>query len=376
MTKTIKNVYERIFSMENIELAYRNAAKHKRYTYGALEFTASLTDCLATVQRRIRNGDTAPVSLRCYFIHEPKLRLIWEQSFEQCVISWAFYQLLQPLFVKGYITDTYACIEGRGQVAAVERLYSWMGRAAVREQQTGREWYVLKLDISKFFYRIPHDKLLQVFDRKVSDKGVREWARQQLKGSGHRFGLPPGTDVSEAAPKERLANCGMPIGTLFAQMIANLYMNELDQYAKRALSLEFYIRYNDDIIVLMEGKEQLWEVRGNLERFLTEKLGLDPNPKKTAIRPMRLGVEFCGRRIFTDHYRLRKSTALAVKRNLKGVMKHYSCGELPLEKAMQTVQSYQALLAQGNNQALRRTIFGNEEGQGGWFLLKKEEKWE
>ena len=91
---------------------------------------------------------------------------------------------------------------------------------------------------------------------------------------------------------------------------------------------------------------------------------------------MRLGVEFCGRRIFTDHYRLRKSTALAVKRNLKGVMKHYSCGELPLEKAMQTVQSYQALLAQGNNQALRRTIFGNEEGQGGWFLLKKEEKWE
>ena len=180
------------------------------------------------------------------------------------MISWAFYQLLRPLFVKGYITDTYACIEGRGQVAAVERLYSWMGRAAVREQQTGREWYVLKLDISKFFYRIPHDKLLQVFDRKVSDKGVREWARQQLKGSGHRFGLPPGTDVSEAAPKERLANCGMPIGTLFAQMIANLYMNELDQYAKRALSLEFYIRYNDDIIVLMEGKEQLWEVRGNL----------------------------------------------------------------------------------------------------------------
>jgi len=371
MAKTMKRIYDQIASMENIELAYHNAVKHKRYTFGALKFANELPDSLLAVQRRILDEDTAPVSLRSRYLYRPKIRLIWEQSFEQCVITWAFYQVLQPFFVKGYITDTYACIEGRGQDAAVDQLQFWVYKAAKAGKQSGKEWYYLKLDISKFFYRIPHDKLLQTFCHKVSDKRVQEWVRLQLVGSGHRFGLPPGRDVLTVAPEEWLSDRGTPIGTLFAQMSANLFMDRLDQYVKRTLGVQYYERYNDDIVVIMDDKAALHEVKDKIVRFINEELGLETNPKKTAIRPIRTGIEFCGRRIYASHYRLRKSTALQTKRNLKGVMHRYRRGDLPLEKAMQTVTSYQALLDKGNNQALKKAIFGDENGEGGWFVLKK-----
>jgi len=372
MPKTLKNIFDEICSMENLELAYRHAIRNKRYTYGSLLFTQHLMDNLIWIQDDLLAGNFAPGQFREKLIHDPKTRLIMVQPFRDRVSHWAFYQILNPFFTKGYIKDSYACIEGRGQLAAVEELQRWLYSAAIQEKIDRKRWYYLKMDISKFFYRIPHDKLFAEFDRKVSDKYVRAWVRAQLEDTPQRFGLPPGKDILEVAKEDRLADRGTPIGTLPSQMLANMHMNPLDQYAKRVLGLRYYMRYNDDFIVLLDDKKQLHQIKDQLTQFVEERLGLEINPKKTAIRPIQLGVEFCGRKVFPTGYKLRKSTALRVKRNLKGVMKRYHYGELTLQQAAQTVNSYQALLDKGDNQALKKAIFGDENGNGGWFVLKKE----
>lgn len=94
-----------------------------------------------------------------------------------------------------------------------------------------------------------------------------------------------------------LYDVGMPIGNLTSQLFANIYLNELDQLCKHELRLHFYIRYMDDVIILLDSKERLAEIKGIVEDFLNENLHLDLN-KKTAIRPVWTGVDFVGFRIF------------------------------------------------------------------------------
>ena len=76
-----------------------------------------------------------------------------------------------------------------------------------------------------------------------------------------KFGLPIGVDPELCDPSDRLAEVGMPIGNLTSQMFANLYLHELDLYAKHELGLHYYIRYMDDIIILHPDKKHLAAVR-------------------------------------------------------------------------------------------------------------------
>lgn len=102
---------------------------------------------------------------------------------------------------------------------------------------------------------------------------------------------------------------------------------------------------------------------------------LDLN-NKTCIRPVTLGIEFCGYKTWATHIKLRKSTALKMKRRLKLIQERYALGQITLERAMQTVNSYMGILKHCNSYALRKAIFGGYDEDtsnwaNGWFLLKR-----
>ena len=79
-----------------------------------------------------------------------------------------------------------------------------------------------------------------------------------------------------------------------------------------------------------------------------------------------------GFRLWATHIKIRKSTSLRIKRNLKGVMKRYNEGDCTLEHAMQVVNSYFGLLKHCNSYALKTEIFGDyEKGIDGWFVLTR-----
>ena len=439
MPKTIKNVFGEITSFENIHRAYLNARRDKRYREEVLRFSAYLVDNLHRIQKRLLSGDFQPGAYREFYIYEPKCRLIMAQPFEDRVIQWAFYQVLNPRFVKGYISDSYACIPGRGQISAVKRLYYWLrlvdrpnnvpcypinivlrslteaGWQSVRDEgklsvwahpgfreillnataekisindlqavarksrikfpdaPRGPKWYYLKLDISKYFYRISHDVALQEFNRKVSDKQVQAWMAATVCNNNRNFGLPAGMRPEKVPRNERIPERGIPVGSLSSQMLANLNLNPLDQYAKRELGIKYYIRYMDDVIILSDDKQQLKEWKEILECFINDRLLLDLN-NKVCIRPISLGIEFCGFRLWSNHIKLRKSTALRMRRKLRGVMEDYRNGEITLERAKMTINAYEALLSHCNSYSLRKKIFGeytDTEWTEGWFSLQR-----
>lgn len=368
--KSIKHVFEQVVEYDNLYRAYLNARLCKRYRREVLKFTAHLEDYLTLLQSKLKDGTYRLGRYREFYIYEPKQRLIMAQPFADRVVQWAIYQVLHPLFVNSYITDSYACIQGRGTHKAVERLHYWLQQVDRKPEK----YYYLKLDISKYFYRIDHDVLRGILQRKIRDKRMIDLLSIIIESDQTKFGLPPGKSPGEVAKSERVSDRGMPVGNLSSQMFANLYLNELDQYCKRVLGIHFYIRYMDDVIILSDSKPQLHEWKDLINSFLQEKLKLDLN-EKTCIRPITLGIEFCGYKIWPTHIKLRKSTALKMKRKLRFIQKQYARGEITQERAMQTVNSYLGILKHCDSYALKRAIFGEyteTERVDGWFYLQRD----
>lgn len=373
--KSIKNVKEKITDFENLMQAYKMARKNKRYRGEVLKFSLNLEENLHKIQQELQNQTYKGGHYNEKIIRDPVERLIMWQAFRHRVVQWAAYRVINPEFVRGYIKDSYACIEGRGADAAAERLFEFLQKGRRLEQMSpGRKFYFLKIDTSKFFYRIDHEIAMNLIGRKVNFDPWTMWLFDIFINSKHAaFGLPPGKSASEVRPEERLYDKGLAVGNLINQMMANVTQNEVDKFCKRVIGIKYYVRYMDDIVIVGDSKPQLHAWREQIETFMRERLKLDLNPKKTFIRPINLGIEFCQYKIFPTHKKLKKSTALRMKRRLKFIQEKYAAGEITLDRANKTVQSYIGMMSHCNSYLLRRKIFGDPEGEEkGWFVLQRD----
>jgi hypothetical protein len=79
---------------------------------------------------------------------------------------------------------------------------------------------------------------------------------------------------------------GMPIGNLTSQMFANLYLDPLDHYVKETLRVRHYLRYMDDFVLLLDGREEARARLVQIEAFLAERLSLRLNPRRVVLAPL------------------------------------------------------------------------------------------
>lgn len=143
-----------------------------------------------------------------------------------------------------------------------------------------------------------HSVLLGILARKYPGEDGFLWLMGAIINCDHTpFGLPPGKSADEVPPAERLFEVGMPIGNLTSQLLANVCLNELDQYIKHELKAHFYVRYMDDMVLLHRDAKVLNEWRALIEGYLNEVLHLELN-SKTAIGLVKHGITFVGCRIF------------------------------------------------------------------------------
>lgn len=124
-----------------------------------------------------------------------------------------------------------------------------------------------------------------------------------------------------------LYDVGMPIGNLPSQLFGNVVLNELDQFVKHRLKARKYERYMDDGLFLSDSKETLNAWKQAVGDYLRQELHLDLNDK-TAIRPVTMGIEFVGRRVWATRSRLRKSTVRRLKNEVHGICRQRAAGTL------------------------------------------------
>lgn len=349
--KTIKNLYGEIYDFENLYIAWELARKGKRYRDEVLTFTSNLEENLINIQNHLIYETYEVGRYKPFYVYEPKKRLIMSLPFKDRIVQWAIYRKLYPIFDKQMIFDSYACRKGKGTHAAANRLQYWLRQTDRREER----YYYLKLDISKYFYRIDHGVLIEILKRKIKDEKLLKLLEKIINSEDMRFGLPAGMEADQVAVNERLADVGIPIGNLTSQMFANLYLNELDQYAKHKLKLNYYIRYMDDVIVLHKDKKYLGAVKEDIERFLKEELCLDLNDK-TTIRPTSMGIDFVGFRIWATHRKLKKKTVRKIKTRIRYLVKELEEGKDVEETLKRSVASYKGTLKHCDSYGFRKGL--------------------
>lgn len=352
--KRYGHLYEQIYDFENLYQAYLEARKSKRYREDVLKFSANLEENLIEIQNELIWKMYKVGRYREFYVYEPKKRLIMALPFKDRVVQWAVYRVLNPLFNKTFTRHSYACRVGKGTHKAADTLQYWLRKA----DRSPKKYYFLKMDISKYFYRVDHNIAMKILESKIKDKDTLWLLEEIIKNDNVAFGLPLGMEPGDCPKHMRLFDKGMPIGNLTSQLLANIYLNELDQFCKHNLRVKRYIRYMDDFIILHHDKKYLHRLKMEVENFLNDKLELHLN-KKTCIRPISLGVEFVGFRIWPTHRKLKKKSAKKMRRRLRYLRKAYARGETTLEKINASVQSYLGVLKHCNSYSLQKSIFKN-----------------
>ncbi len=348
----IDNAWDTICDFMWLCEAHENAHKGKRYRPEIMAFTTRLEDWLFIIIENLQNGTYVLGPYRKLWVYVPKKRLVMALPYPDRIVQWSIYRVLNPFYDKMFIEDSYACRKGKGSHRAAARLQYWM-RQVMRKP--GRGYYCLKLDISKYFYRVNHEILLSVLAKRIKDERLLDLIRNIVNSKAEPFGLPKGKAPQEVPLEEWLYEVGMPIGNLTSQLFANIYLNELDQFCKHVLRIHYYIRYMDDIVILAENKERLHTWKATIEEFLHEKLALELN-NKTTIRPVRMGVEFVGVRIWNTHMKLRKSTVGRIKREVKKITARYAEGRISKHSFDRRIASIRGLLDHTDTARLRMRL--------------------
>lgn len=356
--KRFSGLFEQITEYENLWKAYLNARKGKRYRGEVLEFTNNLEENLRLIQQDLRSKAYQIGEYREFYLHEPKKRLIVALPFRDRVIQWAIYLILEPLLDKQFIKDSYACRSGKGVQKAADRVQYWQRQL----DRSCEKPYYLKMDIAKFFYRIDQKVILKILERKIKDKELLWLLEIIIRSENTPFGVPLDDHEFE---QERIEGIGIPIGNLSSQLMANLYMNEVDQYVKHEMKVRHYIRYMDDMLILHEDKKELHRILEEIELFLTYELKLVLN-NKTVIRPIQEGTEYVGMRIWPTHRKLSKPTVKKMKVRLKYIQKAFARGEIDAEKARSVLASYVGLMKHANCHNLKKKILSE-------FVLQRNE---
>ena len=351
---SIRNVYEETTSFSALSQAEADVTKGKGEKRDVLLFERNREDNLLEMSAMLRRGEIPKVKYSSFYVYVPKVRKVIYIDYPSKIIQRAAYNTINPRLVKGFIPETYACIPGRGQLAAMLKVQDWMRDTRKRPG----EWYYYKFDVAKFFYRIDHERLMAMLRHKIGDRRMTDLLEYYICNTGAPFGLPLCANQQEITEADMLYEVGIPIGGGLSHTLGNLYLDPLDQYIKRDLGVERYARYMDDGAMFDTNKQRLIDNGKRAEEFLNEKLLLEFN-SKTALRPARCGIEFVGCMIHDDHTYLRKSTTLRMKRRLAQVEVQYNRGEITLEKANQTVASYRAMLKHVDMDRFEEKLWAN-----------------
>ena len=283
MGKKYKNLIAEIASMPNLYRAYERAAKGKRYSCGHLQFKQHLAANLRILSAALRNGTYRPSPPTLFFVNEPKRREISALPFADRVVQHALCAVIEPIFDRTFLPNSYACRKGRGtHVAAIE------AQATMRRGFT--HW--LKMDFSKYFASIDRVVLHGEIRRKVSCTATLDLIGTFLPATGR----------------------GLPIGNLTSQLFANVYGHILDRHLTHTLNIKHWLRYMDDTVVFAHSREALALLQKCLKCFCDASLGLVFS--KWSIGAITQGLDWLGYRIWPTHKLLRKQSVIAAKRKI------------------------------------------------------------
>jgi len=281
------NLFNQIFTPENLHQAFLDARRGKRKKWACFQFETNLGHNLAALHREIHDGTYRPRPYFKFKVYEPKERIIHAPAFRDIVVQHAIYRVIYPLFNATFIDQSFACRVGMG----THRASDYTQRAL---KQCDPNSYTLKLDVRKFFHSIDRSILRGLIERRIKDRRLVDLMMLYAECDGPT---------------------GIPIGNLLSQLYALIYLNPLDHFVKRVLGVRHYVRYVDDFVLIGLTREQCLEYRERIVAYLESALRLTLS--KSTLQRAKRGINFVGYRTWRGKRFIRKFSLYRFRRALR-----------------------------------------------------------
>jgi retron-type reverse transcriptase len=324
MAKTYTDLWKELVSFDSLYAAYLATRKGRRRKIGVMEFEADLEGNLIQLQNELVWRSYRPGGYHSFYVYEPKKRKITALTqYRDRIVQQAIFTLIEPIWESRFISNSYACRVGKGTHAAANKVQSMLKDCLV----TYGVVHALKADISRFFASIDHEILKRCIKKRISDHHLLDLIDMIIDG----YSEPDTPGV------------GIPIGNLTSQLFANVYLDELDQWAKCRRREKWYARYMDDFVFIHPEKKHLQALLLDAQEFLGRNLALDTN-HKTQVFPVAVrhgrGLDFVGYHLWPHKRRLRRSSVARISRNVRRLSKLYGNGSIDNATVRSKILSY------------------------------------
>ncbi|MBF0452840.1 MAG: group II intron reverse transcriptase domain-containing protein [Candidatus Magnetomorum sp.] len=329
--KRMTNLFPAITNIQNLMNAAQKAYRGKKNNQEANLFYFNLESEILKLEAALINMTYHPAPYRSFKVYEPKERDICAASFRDRVVHHAIGNILDPIYEKSFINDSYACRKNKGVYAAL-----------LRTQVLSRKFkFFLKCDIRKYFETIDHTILKEIICRKIKDKQLIELLNIIID---HPF------------PKEQEKK-GIPIGNLTSQLFANIYLDQLDHFIKDDSGVKGYIRYMDDFLLFAQSSKQLRMWQARLTDMIEKKLKLELKYEVLQLMPVFQGIPFLGFRIFPGLVRLQRKKLMRFRQNYQKKEKQYFNGEIDKDFFIASIESMIAHISWANTYQMQQSFF-------------------
>ena len=201
MPKTIRNKFKSCLTYEKLMQAHIKSRKGKGYRREIIEFNLKQEDYLIWLLEQLKTKKYKHGGYTEFYVKEPKVRKIEKSRYiDRIIHRWVVDNFLEPAFVPQFINSSYACLKGRGMHRACLYVQNTMKHC----KRIWNNYYILKMDVAKYFDNIDKEVLLRIIKRKIKDKNIL-WLIHEIL-------------YSQKRPK------GIEIGNYTSQMFANIYL--------------------------------------------------------------------------------------------------------------------------------------------------------
>lgn len=321
--------FEKVIDFGNMYKAYRKSKCGKGYKKSSAKFNLMALDGINVLIEQLKNKTYKVSDYTEFKVYEPKERIIQTTSFKDKVVQHSLCDnVLLPRMQEIFIYDNCAGQKGKGTLFGLDRLSEQMKEFY---DTYGMNGYILKCDITKFFYNISHEKLKEIVSYHFGyDKDIC-WLCNLFIDSTEGKGIPLGNQINQG--------------------FALLYLDSMDKLIKDKLNIKYYGRYMDDFYLIHKDKDYLKYCLEVITDHL-QTLDLTLNGK-TQIFPFKNGVNYLGFHTYvTANGKVIRKLKNQNKRNAQKkyvkMAKLVAAGKLSIDKFNASYNAWKNHISHGN----------------------------
>lgn len=309
--KRKNNLYKNICNIDNIMHTYKEITLNTKNKKKKAQLNAYKAIYISRVYETLNNKSYVVGEYNKFKIYEPKERIIYSQKIEDKIINQLVAKyILYPAILPCFIDANVAARKRLGLKKGLSFANSFHHKCKINY----KNYYILKCDISKFFFNIDHNILKEKILKRIKDKDA----------------LKIVFDIIDSNKQ------GLYIGSMTSQTLATFYLNDLDHFIKEVLKIKYYVRFQDDFLLFHPSKKYLQYCLKEISEFLKhENLTLN---KKTRIYKNTNNFIFLGRNNHGDYAKYR-----TVRRRLKHRKYKYTNDYIQLYNYSLSILSYKNL---------------------------------